>query len=222
MTARPPDERVIDFVDRYLSSLSDGGDEPDINELPEALRSQALQQLRVLDELQPKPFAARPIEDDPIAKRFGFGRSDPTITISTAALKDAVQAASLKMSDLAQRLTDAGRPTGMTELFRLVRGPTATVDRDLAARFAAILDTSIVGLEIPTPARARSLDDFLTLKEARRLIGECAEGIGLAFNAVADRSRELLAARAFRNETDGAWMEALRAALDLIRREHGQ
>ena len=223
MTAQVPDERVIDFVDRYLAFLSDGGDEPDINELPEPLRSEALQQLRVLDEFEPQPYVVPPIEEDPIAKRFAFGRSASTITISTAALKDAVRDASLEFSDLAQKLTAAGRPTEMRELLRLTSQVTADVDRDLAARFVAILGTSVENLEAASASTGMmSLDNFLVLQEAKNIIDECARELGLRFDDVERQARDLIGAGAFRNQTENAWLDALGAALDRIRNEHSQ
>lgn len=223
MTNATPDHRVLDFVDRYLAFLTDGADEPDLDELPEPLRTQALQQLRILDEVEPEPYSTPPIEDDPIAKRFGFGRTEPTITISTAALKDAARNASIPFSGLASRLTSGGRPVQARDLLRLTSDVTAEVDRDLTARLAAILNTSVESLEaVGTATTEMSLDDFLVLDEARAIIDDYARQLQLPVGEVRRRARDLIGAGAFRNRNEDAWKAALRAALDRIRDEHRQ
>lgn len=45
------DKRALEFVERYLDFLDGEGPDPDPNELPDRVREQAFQLLRVLDEL---------------------------------------------------------------------------------------------------------------------------------------------------------------------------
>ena len=223
MTEPDPDAIVIDFVDRYLTFLSDGGDAPDINTLPEGLRGEVFRQLRVLDEFEPEPYPLPPLDSDRVAKRFGFGRRGTTITISTAALKDAARDASVPFSELAKRLTASGRPTQAYDLLRLANSATADIDRDLAARLAAILNTSIADLEASSArAAAMTLDDYLVSDEARAFIDVCARELGMPLDHVRFRARELVAAAAFRNRTHEAWRDAVLAALNRIRNERRQ
>lgn len=219
MTSAQPEERALEFVDRYLGFLDGEGEEPDANELPESVRAQAFQLLRVLDELEPDPADLPAPTDDPIARRFGFGRPETTITLSTAALKDAAASRGLQMSQLAQRLTIAGYPTRSAELLRLTRNVTAQVDRDLAARFAAILDTSVEELEAQGSVAGMSLHDFLVLEEARRIIDAFTWEHNFTTSEVEVQVRELLGSGVFRNQTESSWMEALHAALERIDRE---
>jgi hypothetical protein len=222
MTNASPDDRVLDFVDRYLAYLTGADDEPDITLLDEPQRAAALQQLRALELLdEPEPYQMPPIEDDPVAKRFGFDRTEPTIAISTAALKEAASSAGVPFSELAQRLTAAGRPTRPAELLRLTNTASADVERDLAARFAAILHTTVGDLEAVGSGRgAPTFDDYLALEEARALIEELAGELDISFETVKGRSRELVGAAAFRNYTNNAWREALLGALEQIRDEY--
>lgn len=220
MTNAQPDERALEFVDRYLGFLTGEGNDPDPNDLPESVRAQAFQLLRMLDELEPEPVELPALAEDPVARRFGFGRSETTITISTAALKDAVARRDLRMSELAQRLTTAGRPTRAAELLRITQNVTAEVDRELAARLAAILDTSVEDLEAQGSRVGLSLHDFLALEEVRHIVNAYAHDHGLTTANVEVRAGELLSSGAFRNQTEGSWMEALHAALERIGREH--
>ncbi|MCZ7537467.1 MAG: hypothetical protein M5T61_17215 [Acidimicrobiia bacterium] len=221
MTNATPDDHVLDFVDRYLAYLTGAHDEPDIGLLDESQRAAALRQLRALELLdEPEPYPMPPIEEDPVAKRFGFDRTEPTITISTAALREAASSAGVPFSELAQRLTTGGRPTRPAELLRLTNTPTVNVERDLAARFAAILRTTVGALEAAGSGRATpTLDDYLALEEAQTLIEELAAELGISFETIEGRSRELVGAAAFRNYTNDAWREALVRALEQIRDE---
>lgn len=222
MTASGGNERVADFVDRYVAFLADDGDEPDWDELPESLREEARRRLGVLDALEADVYPVPPIEDDPIARRFGFGRASATISISATALKDALNSASLRISDVAERLTAAGRPTGTAEVFRLVNQGTTSVDRDLAARLAAILDMSVEMLEVTSRGVPRlTFDEFLVTEEARHIIDDYTQELGLGLEALGRRAKDLIGATAFRNQTEEAWADALRAALERIRHEHG-
>jgi hypothetical protein len=221
MTGAADNDPVLDFVDRYLAYLIDDENEPNINELDEMQRAAALQRLRVLDVLEPEPPPTpTPIEDDPIAKRFGFDRSAATMTISSAALKDAARGADIPFSELAKKLTAGGRPTQARDLLRLTNGVTADVDRDLATRFAAILKTSVDALEAaPAHTGAMTLDEYLILEEARDVIEQCARDLDIPFDDVQRHARKLVGAAAFRNRTNAAWHDALIAALARIRDE---
>jgi ribosome-binding protein aMBF1 (putative translation factor) len=219
MTSAEPDERALEFVDRYLDFLDSEGAEPDAHDLPEAVRAQAFQLLRVLDELEPERAELPAPTEDPIARRFGFGRPEPTITLSTAVLKDAVARRGLQMSELAQRLTNAGHLTRSAELLRFTRNPTARVDRDLAARFAALLDTSVEELEAQGSVAGLSLHDFLALEDAQRIIDAFAREHSFTTTEVDAQVRELLGSGVFRNQTENSWTEALHAALERIDHE---
>jgi hypothetical protein len=222
MTNASPDDGVLDFVDRYLAYLTGTDDAPDITLLDESQRTAALQRLHALELLdEPEPYPMPPVEDDPVAKRFGFDRTELTITISTAALKEAASRAGVPFSELAQRLTAGGRPTRPAELLRLTNTVTADVERDLAARFAAILHTTVRDLEAAGSVRGSpTFDDYLALEEARALIEELAAELDISFETIERRSRELVGAAAFRNYTNDAWREALLGALTQIRDEH--
>ena len=219
MTSPAKNDPVLDFVDRYLASLIDDEDEPNLDDLDETQRAAALQRLRILDVLEPE-LPATPIEDDPIARRFGFDRSATTITISSGTLKAAARDAGIPFSELAKNLTAGGRPTRARELLRLTEGVTADIDRNLATRFAAILKTSVGSLEAArTHSRSMTLDEHLALEEARAAIEECATDLGLPFDEVQNYARELVGSAVFRNRTDVAWRDALTAALTRIRDE---
>lgn len=222
MTEAIHDERVLDFVDRYLASLTEGGDEPDLDALEEPLRSLALQYLRALDLLDADEEYPMPaLADDPIARRFGWDRPARTIRISTAALKESARAAGMQLSELAEKLTVAGRPTQPKDLLRLVRDATATIDSDLAARLAAILDTSVPELAAANyvTAPTRTLDDLLGLETARSLIETLARKLGESFESIESSVRGKLMATAFRHGTEDAWLQALRVALKEVERE---
>jgi hypothetical protein len=213
MTGAIQDERVVEFVDRYLAFLTEGGDEPNLDALEEPLRGQALQYLRALDLLDADEEYPMPaLADDPIARKFGWDRPDETVTISTAALKQATQSAGMSAQQLAQKLTAAGKPTRLEDLLRFAKGTTATIDSDLAARLAAILHTSVPSLEAPNrvPTATGSLDEVL--QSAKERIAELAKKFGKPFEAVEGSLREQLVAVAFRNQSE----EGLREALDVV------
>lgn len=221
MTNTQPDDRALEFVNQYLDFIEGQSAEPDAAELPAHVRAQAFQILRALDEFAPEHPSMRPTPDDPIARRFGFGRPEDVVTLSTAALKDAAQEQGLRMSDLARRLTDAGDPTTNSDLLSMMSNVTAAVSRARAARLAAILKSSIPDLEaIGTAGGGElSLEAFLVLDEARRVIEAFAEEHRMNTVEVSTRAQESLAMTAFRNQTETSWIEALHAVLDRIARE---
>lgn len=120
MTEDRWEEDVARLVDDHVAGIKRSRDDVD-----PALAAEATELLDVADLLWEAAHGAPPLEQDPVAAMLGLV-PDSSRSLKESALKQAIQAAGLKPSTLAQKLSDRGWEVATRDVFNWqTRGDTS-------------------------------------------------------------------------------------------------
>jgi transcriptional regulator with XRE-family HTH domain len=215
MTEQDREARLAALADAYLEHLDSGAPAPKLSSLPEDERAEARQHLRLLRALWgADTYEAPPTAEDPVAIRFGFDRVAPTMRVSGRRVRDLRHSASMRSSELADRLVAMGHDVTRGEMAAMERSPARIVPVELAAALAAALDASVDDFEAPASSAAGRMtaDDFVASPFFDRTVTDWATARGLDPRAVANRQAKRVVQLRHRGEqvlTTEHWHELL-------------
>ena len=128
---RDIDDQLDAIIDAQLRHLEGDGPAPDLAELTEEVRTEAIARIAVLETLWSQSVEE---DSDPVAQRFGFDRPGETITIDGRKVAAIRKAAGIDLKELFVRMQTAGASINAGALYRVEQNHRArsTADRECA------------------------------------------------------------------------------------------
>lgn len=136
MTEDRWEEELAKLVDDHVAGIKHSRDELDPTHATEAVEL-----LDIADLLWETAHGAPPLEQDPVAAMLGLV-PDSSRSLSDGALKQAMQAAGLKPSSLAEKLTDRGWEVATRDVFSWQTRGDASVPPALIQAIAEVTGTT--------------------------------------------------------------------------------
>lgn len=203
----------------YLEYLDGTGPEPDVSTLDPAERAEYERDVATAHALSASTYEPPPLEEDPIAIRFGFNRAGSDTNLSGPRLREARKDAGLSVEQLATALTDAGQSRSTAEVFRLEQAATTEVTIAFLGVLAAVLDISVADLEAPDSRPVSDFRAFLASDAFDAFDAEIARWAREHHTDVAElrtAAQRELAGASFRNaqHSPEQWLALLRAFLE--------
>lgn len=136
MTEDRWDEELAKLVDDHVAGIRRSRDD-----LDPALAPEAIELLDIADLLWEAAHGAPPLKQDPVAAMLGLV-ADSSRSLNESALKQAIQAAGLKPSTLAQKLSDRGWEVATRDVFNWQTRSDASVSPALIQAIAEVTGTT--------------------------------------------------------------------------------
>ncbi|MDP9332007.1 MAG: helix-turn-helix domain-containing protein [Actinomycetota bacterium] len=208
--------RVDEAFAAYLEYLDGTGAEPDVSTLDSAERAEYERDVATAHALSASTYEPPPLEEDPIAIRFGFNRAGSDTNLSGPRLREARKDAGLSVEQLATALTDAGQSRSTAEVFRLEQAATSEVTVAFIGVLAAVLDVAVADLEASDSRLVSDFRAFLASDAFDAEIERWAREHHADVAELRSAARRELAGASFRNaqHSPEQWLALLRAFLE--------
>lgn len=215
MTEDRWEEELAKLVDDYIAGIKRSRDDLDSATAPEAVEL-----LDIADLLWEAAHGAPPLEQDPVAAMLGLV-PDSARSLNNAALKKAMQAAGLKTSSLAEKLSERGWEVATRDIFNWQTRSDAIVPPALIQAIAEVTGTAADKLTVDrgeSPTH-RALHSVTASPAFRALAGRWARLRGTTLSLGASALEAQLATSVFRGSHPSeeqmlASLEALVEALE--------
>lgn len=207
------DDPLDAIIDAHLHHLEGDGPAPNLTDLPDHLQAEATARIALLEASW--GALLEPSEDDPVARRFGFDRTDETITVDGRRVASRRKAAGINLKELLARIEAAGGSIAPGALYRLEQSRSTPLDQPTASALVAALNTALSDIEAAGQVDTARIHAFLNGPAFHQVIDDWAGTYGRdPIEVGTDVSRRVLAAQ-YRAEdiTDDQLIEIVQAIL---------
>lgn len=216
-----PDDQTEELLDRvideYLTHLDGEGPAPELQELPEDIRTEALAMMATISAARdPAPDEAAEQAAAAIAARLGFDRTG-TISVDGHRVARERKRAGLDRTQLLDAMARAGHSLTMKWLGQLERSEDTPVPADTTTALVAVLGTSVASIEVVRSAEPGSAQAFINSPAFWQMVDAWAVDHDRDRQMLGEQARAALVGSSLRGKAnDDAWRGILAEILNAL------